>query len=62
MKPTKHDPAATAEAFEHANAILALEGFEPDAEDKELQRWVISGELTSDQAVQLIVAEAQAKG
>ena len=59
MKPSNRDPAAVAAAFERADAIVALEGFVPDDNYKAIQRRVIAGELTSDQAVQLIIAQAQ---
>ena len=60
MKPRNRDPAAIAAAFERADAIVALEGFVPDDWYRAIQRRVIAGELTSDQAVQLITAQAQA--
>ena len=56
MKPSNRDPAAIAAAFERADAIVALEGFVPDDNYKAIQRRVIAGELTSDQAVQLVIA------
>ncbi len=60
MKLFNHDPAAAAAAFERADAILALEGFVPDAGYRAIQRCVIAGELTSGQAVQLVIEQAQA--
>ena len=60
MKPSNRDPAAIAAAFKRADAIVALEGFVPDDDYKAIQRRVIAGELTSDQAVQLVIARAQA--
>jgi Antitoxin VbhA len=59
MHPPSRDPAATAAAFERADAIVALEGFVPDDNYKAIQCRVIAGELTSDQAVQLVIAQAQ---
>ena len=60
MNPSNRDPAAIAAAFERADGIVALEGFVPDDNYKAIQRRVIAGELTSDQAVQLVIAQAQA--
>ena len=60
MKLSKHDPAAAAAAFERADAIVALEGFVPDAGYRAIQRCVIAGDLTSGQAVQLIIEQALA--
>ena len=60
MNPSNRDPAAIAAAFERADAIVALEGFVPDDNYRAIQRRVIAGELTSDQAVQLVIAQAQA--
>ena len=61
MNPSNRDPAAIAAAFERADAIVALEGFMPDDKYRAIQRRVIvAGELTSDQAVQLVIAQAQA--
>jgi len=60
MRLSNHDPAAVAAAFERADAIVALEGFAPDAGYRANQRRVIAGELTSGQAVQLIIEQAQA--
>ena len=60
MNPSKRDPAAIAAAFERADAIVALEGFVPDDNYRAIQRRVIAGELSSDQAVQLVIAQAQA--
>ena len=51
--------AAVAAAFKRADAIVALEGFVPDDGYRAIQRRVIAGESTSDQAV-LIIAQAQA--
>ena len=58
MKLYNHDPAAVAAAFERADVIVALEGFVPDAGYRAIQRCVIAGELTSGQAVQLIIEQA----
>ena len=60
MKLSKHDPAAAAAAFERADAIVALEGFVPDAGYRAIQRCVIAGDLTSGQALQLIIEQALA--
>ena len=60
MNPSNRDPAAIAAAFERADAIVALEGFVPDDNYRAIQRRVIAGELTSDEAVQLVIAQAQA--
>ena len=60
MSPSNRNPAASAAAFERADAIVALEGFVPDDGYRAIQRRVIAGELTSDQAVQLVIAQAQA--
>ena len=48
-------------AFEVANAIGALEGWEPTAYALEIQERVIKGELTVDEAVQAYVAHALAQ-
>ena len=47
MKPSNCGPAAVAAAFERADAIVALEGFVPDAGYRAIQRRVIADELTS---------------
>ena len=60
MNPSNRDPAAIAAAFERADAIVALEGFVPDDNYRAIQRRVIAGELTSDESVQLVIAQAQA--
>ena len=60
MNLFNRDPAAIANAFERADAIIVLEGFVPDHNYRAIQRRVIAGELTSDQAVQLVIAQAQA--
>ena len=60
MNPSHRDPAAIAAAFGRADAIVALEGFVPDDNYRAIQRRVIAGELSSDQAVQLVIAQAQA--
>ena len=60
MRLPKHDPAAVASAFERADAIVAFEGFVPDAGYRAIQRCVIAGNLTSGQAVQLIIEQALA--
>ena len=59
MNPSNRDPAAIAAAFERADAVVALEGFVPDDNYRAIQRRVVAGELTSDQAVQLVIAQAQ---
>ena len=60
MNPSNRDPAAITAAFQRAEAIVALEGFVPDDNYRAIQRRVIAGELTSDQAVQLVIAQAHA--
>jgi outer membrane protein assembly factor BamD (BamD/ComL family) len=60
INQSNRDPAAIAAAFERADTIVALEGFVPDDNYRAIQRRVIAGELTSVQAVQLVVAQAQA--
>jgi hypothetical protein len=60
MNPSNRNPAAIAAAFERADAIVALAGFVPDDEYRAIQRRVVASELTSDQAVQLVIAQAQA--
>jgi hypothetical protein len=60
MNPSNRDRAAIAAAFERADAIVALAGFVPDDGYRAIQRRVVAGELTSDQAVQLVIAQAQA--
>jgi hypothetical protein len=60
MNPSNRDPAAIAAAFERADAIVALAGFVPDDGYKAIQRRVVEGELTSDQAVRLVIAQARA--
>ena len=60
MRPSNHIPTAVAAAFERADAIVALEGFVPDAGYRAIQRCVILGEVPSGQAVQLIIEQAQA--
>ena len=60
MSQSDRDPAAIAAAFERADAIVALDGFVSDDNYRAIQRRVIAGELTSDQAVQLVIAQAQA--
>jgi hypothetical protein len=47
-------------ALEQADAILALEGMVKPAGFEVLQQAVINGELTFDQAVAQVVAEAKA--
>lgn len=42
-------------AFRSANAIVALEGWTPTADDLALQKRVIRGELSFDEAVQHII-------
>lgn len=46
-------------AFEHADAILALEGFVKTPEVALLQQTVIDGHLTFDQAVKAMIAKAK---
>ena len=60
MRLPNHDPAAVTAAFERADAIVSRESFVPDAGYRAIQRCVIAGELTSGQAVQLIIQQAQA--
>ena len=55
--PTKEQLTA---AFEQADAILALEGMVKPADFEQVQQAVINGELTFDQAVAQVVAEAKA--
>lgn len=43
-------------AFHSANAIVALEGWTPTADDLALQERVIRGELSFDEAVQCCIA------
>ena len=62
MRPLNHDPAAVAAAFERADAIVALEGFVPDAGYRAIQRCVIAGELTTGQAVQLSMGTGASRG
>jgi hypothetical protein len=59
MNPSNRDPAAIAAAFERADAIVALAGFVPDDGYRAIQRRVVAGELTSDQAVELVITQAQ---
>ena len=42
------------QALSRANAIVALEGYVPTDFDRELDRGLISGRLTADQAIALI--------
>jgi len=55
--PTKEQLAA---AFADADSILALEGMVKPSGFEQLQQAVINGELTIDQAVAQVVAEAKA--
>ena len=48
-------PRSLRDAFQSANAMNRLEGYEATDTDIELQERVISGELTFDEAVQEIV-------
>lgn len=57
--PVLHTAQERAEAFVQANAINALEGYQASDEDLALQRRVVDGELTSDQAVQEIIRRAK---
>lgn len=59
--PVLHTAQERAEAFKQANAINALEGYQATEEDLALQRRVITGEVTSDQAVQEIIRRAKAR-
>ena len=54
-----HTAQERAEAFKMANAINALEGYDATAEDLELQRGVVQGDLTSEQAVQEILGRVR---
>ncbi len=51
-----------AEAVAQANANAALEGFEPDAQDLEMQALYISGGITIDEMLDEIRAQATAAG
>jgi hypothetical protein len=42
------------QALARANAIVALEGYVPTDFDRELDQGLISGRLTTDQAIMLI--------
>ena len=46
-------------AFERADAIMALEGFEKTPEAARLQEAVIAGRMTFDQAVKAAIDEAK---
>lgn len=59
--PVLHTAQERADAFVQANAINALEGYQASEEDLALQRRVIDGELTSDQAVHEIIRRAKAR-
>ena len=45
-------------AYKDANAIVALEGWEPSPAALAIQECVIKGELTHDEAVQAHIAQA----
>jgi hypothetical protein len=45
-------------AYASANAILALEGWEPTPDALAIQERVIMGELTHDEGVQMHIAQA----
>ena len=63
IKP--HSEAEIRAQFTEANGIVALEGYEPSAEDLALQERVIKGEITDDEAVAIIirrVRDRQSKG
>lgn len=49
------------EAFQHADTILALEGFVKTPEMARVQQAVIDGHLTFDQAVKAAIDHAKAK-
>lgn len=44
-------------AFEKADAILRLEGFEPTNTGKSLQEAVVRGQMTFDEAVQAAIGK-----
>lgn len=44
-------------AYKSANAIVALEGWEPTPEALAIQDRVVKGELTHDEAVQVHIAQ-----
>lgn len=47
-------------AFESSNAILMLEGFTANEESKELQERIISGEVSFEEAIQIVLHRARA--
>ena len=49
-------------AYKSANAIVALEGWEPTPDALAIQERVIKGELTCDQAVHAHIAQVLASG
>lgn len=51
-----------AEAVAQANANAALEGFEPDAQDVEMQALYIDGGISLDEMLEEIRAQAAAAG
>jgi hypothetical protein len=55
------DQERLAAAFHSANAIVALEGWTPTADDLALQERVIRGELSFDEAVQLCIANVRSR-
>jgi hypothetical protein len=52
-----NDQEARREAYRSANAIVALEGWEPSPEALAIQEQVIRGELTHDEAVAAHLAQ-----
>lgn len=46
-------------AFESSTAILRLAGFEENEESKELKQRIIAGELSIDEAVQIVLERAR---
>lgn len=55
------DKAQLEKAFADSDAIMALEGFSGSQKVADLQKQVIDGKLTIDQAVQLAIKQAKAK-
>lgn len=51
-----------AEAVVQANANAAIEGFEPDPRDMQLQTQFINGEIGIDDLLQAALADAAAAG
>ena len=48
-------------AFRGANAIVALEGWTPTADDLALQERAIRGELSFDEAVKCCIADVRSR-